>query len=382
VSRDGAVPVQFRVESGNATDDRSHRETWDLLCELTGRRDFLYVADCKRATAENMAHLHQHGGRFLTVLPRTRAEDAAFRGAVRDGHARWHALHERRDDDGEVIDRFRVHEPEATTAEGYRLLWYHGARKADLDALARHRRLERVSTALAELRARLTSPRTRYRERAKVAQAVDAILREGEAEGLVAVTIAERTTETYRQERRGRPGPDTRYLRRQATRFDLSWRLDHDRLAAEPRCDGIFPLVTNVTALSALELLLAYKQQPMIETRFGQLKTDFVVAPVFLKEVSRVQALLCVYFFALFLGGVAAGAGATAGDGAGGGGEPAVVPGGSCVPPPDGAAGDRPVRGRAASRVGGERSRGRGLHHRADPPAAQGPPPAGDAQGL
>jgi transposase len=41
VSGDGAVPVQFRVESGNATDDRSHRDTWDSLCRLTGRRDFL-----------------------------------------------------------------------------------------------------------------------------------------------------------------------------------------------------------------------------------------------------------------------------------------------------------------------------------------------------
>jgi transposase len=301
VARDGAVPVQFRVESGSATDDRSHQGTWELLCKLTGRRDFLYVADCKLATAENMAHLHQHGGRFLTVLPRTRAEDAAFRAAVREGKARWRTVHERREDDDQVVDRFGVHDPEATTAEGYRLVWYHGARKAELDALARHKRLERASTALAELRAKLTSPRTRSRERAKVAQAVDAVLREGEAEGLIEVTIEQRVTETYHQERRGRPGPGTRYVRRQATRFDLSWRLDHDRLAQEARCDGVFPLVTNVTTMSALELLLAYKQPPLIEKRFSQLKTDFVVAPVFLKEVSRVQALLCVYFFALLV---------------------------------------------------------------------------------
>jgi transposase len=53
--------------------------------------------------------------------------------------------------------------------------------------------------------------------------------------------------------------------------------------------------------MSALDLLLAYKQQPRIETRFAQLKTDFVVAPVYLKEVSRIQALLCVYFFALLV---------------------------------------------------------------------------------
>jgi hypothetical protein len=31
------------------------------------------------------------------------------------------------------------------------------------------------------------------------------------------------------------------------------------------------------------------------------MKTDFVVAPVFLKEVSRIQALVCVYFFTLLV---------------------------------------------------------------------------------
>jgi transposase len=301
VARDGAVPVQFRVESGNATDDRSHRGTWELLCKLTGRRDFLYVADCKLATAENMAHLHQNGGRFLTVLPRTRGEDTVFRASVSEGETRWRAIHDRFDDDGDLIDRFRVHEPEATSAEGYRLIWYHSARKAELDALARHKRVERALAALAELQAKLSSPRTRYRERAKVAEAIDAVLRDGDAEGIIEVTIGERTTETFRQERRGRPGADTRYVRRQSTRFDLTCRVDHARLAAEARCDGIFPLITNVLTMSPPELLLAYKQQPRIEARFAQLKSDFAVAPVFLKEVSRVQALLCVYFFALLV---------------------------------------------------------------------------------
>ena len=79
VARDGAVPLYFQVASGNVADDQTHRATWDLLCRLTGRRDFLYVADCKLASAENMAYIHQHQGRFLTVLPRTRSEDNAFR---------------------------------------------------------------------------------------------------------------------------------------------------------------------------------------------------------------------------------------------------------------------------------------------------------------
>lgn len=53
--------------------------------------------------------------------------------------------------------------------------------------------------------------------------------------------------------------------------------------------------------MSERELLLAYKQQPAIERRFEHLKTDFVVAPMYLKEVSRIQALLCVYFFVLLV---------------------------------------------------------------------------------
>jgi hypothetical protein len=235
------------------------------------------------------------------VLPRTRGEDTAFRAMVRDGRTRWRAIHDKIDDDGNVMDRFSVHEPEMTSVEGYRLVWYHSVRKAGLDVLSRHHRIERASGRLAELRQKLASPRTRYRERAKVAQAVEAILRDGGVEGWIEVAIEQRTRERYRQERRGRPGPDTRYVKREDTRFDLTYRIAHDRLAEEALCDGIFPLITNVVTLSEREILLAYKQQPRIETRFAQLKTDFVVAPVYLKETSRIQALLCVYFCALLV---------------------------------------------------------------------------------
>ena len=50
-----------------------------------------------------------------------------------------------------------------------------------------------------------------------------------------------------------------------------------------------------------MELLHAYKRQPAIEKRFSQFKTDFAVAPVYLKAVHRIQSLLCVYFFALLV---------------------------------------------------------------------------------
>jgi transposase len=301
VTADGGVPLSFRAENGNVTDDQTHRDTWELLCQLTGRRDFLYVADCKLATSENMAHLHQHQGRFVTVLPRTRSEDAAFRALVAKGQITWRPLWEKTDEQGEVIDRYSTSDQPATTAEGYRLVWYHSLRKAEQDAVARSGRIERALKQLAALKEKLRSPRTRYRQEAKVAAAVAEILQTCGAADWIATEVQPQTEETFHQDHRGRPGKDTRYVKKVATRFDLSCRIDDARVAADARSDGIFPLVTNVAEFSELELLHAYKRQPAIEKRFSQLKTDFEVAPVYLKAVHRIQALLCMYFFALLV---------------------------------------------------------------------------------
>jgi transposase len=301
VARDGAVPVQFRVQSGNVADDVTHRDTWDLLCKLTGRRDFLYVADCKLASAENMAHLHQHGGRFLTVLPRTRGEDATFRESLLRGGVTKRPIYDKTDEEGEVVDRYSLCEASVKSTEGYRLIWFHSTSKAENDEDARYKRLARTTTRLSELRQKLASPRTRYRQRAKVEEAVAEILRELGTAKWVTITIEEREVETFRQEGRGRPTERTRYVREARTRFEVNSRVEYELLAEEIKCDGFFPLITNELSLSERDLLLAYKGQPALERRFEQLKTDFEVAPVYLQEVSRITALLCVYFFVLLV---------------------------------------------------------------------------------
>ena len=165
--------------------------------------------------------------------------------------------------------------------------------------MARSNRIEQALKQLAALRDKLRSPRTRYRQEAKVAEAVAEILQSCGATSWIAREIQPQTQETFRQNHRGRPGKKTQYVKKVATRFDLAYRIDDARVAADATGDGIFPLVTNVVDLSELELLKTYKRQPTIEKRFSQLKTDFEVAPVYLKAVHRIQALLCVYFFAL-----------------------------------------------------------------------------------
>jgi transposase len=224
-----------------------------------------------------------------------------FREALAQDQVRWKWVHDKYDDDGKLVDRYHVSEPSSTSAEGYRVEWYHSTRKADLDALFRARQLEQSLKDLAELQQKLKSPRTRYRHRAKVTAAVEVILQTRGTTGWIDVQIDEQEQEIFRQERRGRPGAETKYRRQVTTRFELRYAPDHTALAAEAVSDGIFPLITNDRELLEQALLLSYKGQPAIEKRFSQMKTEFEVAPVYLKEVSRIQALLCLYFFVLLI---------------------------------------------------------------------------------
>src|SRR5581483_8404347 len=89
-----------------------------------------YVADCKLATAENMAYIHNNDGRFVTVRPRPRGEDDAFRATVRAGTVVWRPIHDKCDHQNKVIDTFSICDPALQTAEGYRLVWYHSTLKA------------------------------------------------------------------------------------------------------------------------------------------------------------------------------------------------------------------------------------------------------------
>jgi transposase len=303
VAADGAVPVHFTATDGNTTDDTTHPRTWDLLCELTGRPDFLYVADSKLATTDNMAYIHRRKGRFISVLPRTRKEDKKFRERVQHNPSSisWKEVHQGVDEDGEVLDSFRIADQPALSAEGYRLLWFHSSRKQDLDQSARAARLERCLQELAAFRRRLQSPRTRFRDRVKVGEKIEGILNESSAFGLIQVEIKRDDQESFRQQGPGRPGPKTPYVRHTRSRFDLAYRIETDAVAAESLTDGIFPLVTNDSTLTGKKVLLAYKRQPLIEKRFKQVKTDYEVAPVYLKDVARIEALLTVYFLAMLV---------------------------------------------------------------------------------
>lgn len=200
VAADGAVPIAHRLLDGNTTDDRTHIETWEGLRELTGRADFLYVADSKLATHEQMTHISARGGRFVSVLPRSRAEDAQIREWAQTHAFDWtEAARKPGRRKGDPDDVWSVAPAPIPTAEGYRIVWVRSSQKAERDAESRRDRLERGISALEEIQARLRGPRSRLRKRVAVEQAAkDALARAGAERWGSAAPVSQRPRSTAR----------------------------------------------------------------------------------------------------------------------------------------------------------------------------------------
>ena len=300
VSADGAVPLAYRTEPGNTSDDPTHIPTWDGLVKLLGRVDFLYVADSKLCSRPAMDHIASRGGRFLCVLPKTRREDAEFRTWVVSHVPGWQEAERqparREDDPPRIWWTFAWPQP---SEEGYRICWIRSSQKIVQDAARRADRLRRAQAELGELAERLGSPRSRFKDPVAVEQAAQAILEHTDTTGLITYAVSTEVEEHYRQEKRGRPGQQTRYRKLTRPRLQLTFTVDAAAVNAEAASDGCFPLISNDGALTPAELLAAYKYQPHLEQRHAELKGPMEVAPVFLKDASRIEGLLCLEFLAL-----------------------------------------------------------------------------------
>lgn len=302
-SADGGIPVQFRSTDGNASDARSHIETWEVLRHITGRSDFLYVADAKLCTLENMDYIDRRRGRFVTVLPRSRHEDAEFREWIQTHEPPWEVVWNRRNprrEDG-PRDIWRVFRYRLPSREGWPVIWVWSSLLTLTQQQSRRERLACAVQELEGLKGRLEGQRPRVRSREELQGKIDKILGRWKVKRYLEVNIGQGETHEFRQERRGRPGSQTRYKRLTKRRLSLKWKFDEQAMEYDCKSDGMYPLLTNDRDLSPAEVLEAHKRQPTIEKRFQQLKSVHEIAPVFLKNEARIEALFFLYFLALMV---------------------------------------------------------------------------------
>ena len=176
------------------------------LVGLLGRTDVLYVADSKLCSRAAMGHITGKGGRFVTVLPRSRAEDDAFREHLQTHTPIWtEAARRAGGRHGDPDEVYSTTPAPLPSAEGYRIVWVHSTAKASRDAATRQARLESGVAALETLDVKLAGPRSRFKTRGAVAQAATVALADPHAQKWVTFTVTETISKEYKQERAGRP---------------------------------------------------------------------------------------------------------------------------------------------------------------------------------
>jgi len=83
----------------------------------------------------------------------------------------------------------------------------------------------------------------------------------------------------------------------------LAWHFDDGAITAEAATDGWYALLTNLhpDAADAGEVLRRYKGQEVAERRYSNFKGPLAVAPMFLKNNRRMEALITVICLALLI---------------------------------------------------------------------------------
>ena len=296
VTSDGAIPLFHSTYDGNTSDVSTHVEIWRHLRLLLNRRDFVYVADSKLCVASTLAKIHDEGGFFITVVPKSRREHSEFATKVSHGQIRWEYLYKKQLTDltEPKYDRISVAHGHYALEDGYKVYWYHSTAKSTRDADSRS---ERIARAEAELEAIVDNPGRGKASAESLKKKYQSVLTKYSVQKLLEVSVEQEDKQEFKATSRGRPSNETTYRSVTKTRYKLRYARNPVAIAQEATMDGVFPLVTN-SGYTAKDAIQAYRWQPNLERRFSILKTNLSIAPVFLKSNTRIEALTALYFYA------------------------------------------------------------------------------------
>ena len=125
ITSDGNVPLGYELYDGNQTDDKTHIANWEGLRELLEKEDFFYIADCKLCSMENLDHIHDNGGKFITIVPKNRREVKSFPDYLENNTVEWQEAMTVADSrkKGRFVT-YQTFEPQEASAK-YRVIWVH-----------------------------------------------------------------------------------------------------------------------------------------------------------------------------------------------------------------------------------------------------------------
>jgi transposase len=298
ITADGHVPLSYKAFNGNRNDDTTHIPNWNELRCLLHKEDFIYIADCKLCSSQNLAYIDENNGYFITIIPKFHKESTSFMQYIKSNDVKWEDAFEiRHSRKNKEINKFKTYEA-GKNSKGYRVIWVHCSSKQQEDKKRRLKKLDKAQKALQELIPKLNAYHLKTQK--DITKAVNKICLD--VQGLIDVKITKGRKQILKRipSTRRRAGEPI-YENKWSFNYGLEWRINEPAALAVSKTDGLFPLITNNHLLDAAEVLRMYKRQSFLEKRMYTKKSILEVAPVFLKKESRIEAVLLLYFLALMI---------------------------------------------------------------------------------
>lgn len=297
ITEDGHVPITYQAFNGNQADVTTHVPNWESLRDFLETEDFVYTADAKLCSEDNLHYIEKNDGKFITIMPRNRKEASSFRERLQKGEkVDWQpgytTEHSRKK--GQLIT-YQTYDEERSW-EGYRIVWIHSSSKEKQDRNTRERRISKAEENLDQLLPKLNE--YYLKSKGQIEKAIRQACK-GAADFLDVEILENKETQRVKIGP-GRPGPKSKYEDRELVTYDIQWCRNEIAIKQASKTDGIFPLITNTT-LPAADVLKTYKKQPFLEKRFYTKKSVLEVAPVFLEKNRRIEAMMFLYFIALMI---------------------------------------------------------------------------------
>ena len=299
------------VHPGNAADDPLYLPLYRRARTLLGQAGLLYSGDCKMAALETRAEIAAKGDFYLTRLPLTGAVPARFAEWVEAaivGDRAATLIEIRRG--GELIGRgYEFERGQSAVVDGDEHTWTERVQvlrsesAAQSQAAALDRRLKQTEAAVRGLTPPVGPGRTQFTTGWELERAVNALLAERGAQGLLTVAWERQETSREHYVGPGRGGPNRPKASEWSVRYQITSVARDDaaieRLVARM---GWQAQVTNAAAarLSLGEAVLGYRAGTCVERAFHQLKDQPLgIRPLFVQRDDQVRGLTHLLTLAL-----------------------------------------------------------------------------------
>jgi transposase len=303
---DHGIPIYMKTESGNASDMKISENILKWVVgsmRKFGERNMLYVGDSSLVTEPNFKLMNdpKTGCRFVTRLPSryTECKEAISRAVDANEWEDEGSFSEEPETPKRKHARYRVFETFVTLyGRLYRVIVVHSDAHDRRKTHGLERRIKDDEEKMTKI---LTAEqRIKYACRPD-AEAALARLPEGPFHSLTG-EIEEKAH--YGRGRRKADGSSAPSRRTYHLKLRVTTKTDAVERAEKET--GCFVLITNVPkegpdAMTARELLAAYKDQHYIERNFGFLKDPVIVNSLFLKTPLRIEALGLVLVLSLLV---------------------------------------------------------------------------------